>query len=110
MQEDLDCHGKARKSDNIAHRLGTPRMRIPRSGGSIFTKTFALTRLQRGPRPFSGDALLIDRQLFSGLPPEDLFDLPMPPRGEAESEKLEYERALNRRAAWRQVRHAGPDP
>ncbi len=36
---------------------------------------------QRGTKPFSGDALLLDGQLYSNLLPDELRDLPMPPRG-----------------------------
>ncbi len=61
------------------------------------------------PFTFSGDALLIDGQLFSPLLPDDLRQLPMPPRGASAEEKAIYERAFNLRARWRYVRHAGPD-
>ncbi len=71
--------------------------------------TFQPVTHQRGIRPFSGDALLIDGSLFSTLLPEELRDLPMPPRGAPEEDKLAYEAAFNRRARWRYVRHAGPD-
>jgi len=71
--------------------------------------TFQITRHQRGLRPFSGDALLVDGQLFSPLLPSELHDLPMPPRGAPESIKEEYEVDFNHRARWRMVRHAGPD-
>jgi hypothetical protein len=64
---------------------------------------------QRGRRPFAADALLIDGHLFSRLLPSELVDLPMPPRGASVAEKLEYERAFNRRARYRYVRHAGPE-
>src|SRR5207302_1162487 len=56
---------------------------------------------QRGTKPFSGDALLIDGQLFSPLLPEELRDLPVPPRGAPEEEKLAYEAKFNQRARWR---------
>jgi hypothetical protein len=72
-------------------------------------QTFQVVTHQRGSRPFSGDALLIDGQLFSPLLPPDLRDLPVPPRGAAESEKEAYEAKFNQRARWRLVRHAGPD-
>lgn len=39
-------------------------------------QTFQPVTHQRGIRPFSGDALLIDGQLFSSLLPDDLRDLP----------------------------------
>jgi len=60
-------------------------------------------------RPFSGDALLIDGQLFSSLLPEELRELPSPPRGASEVEKGPYEARFNLRARWRMARHAGPD-
>jgi hypothetical protein len=71
--------------------------------------TFTPVTHQRGTKPFAGDALLIDGALFSSLLPDELRDLPMPPRGASEEEKLDYEQAFNRRARWRYVRHAGPD-
>ncbi len=72
-------------------------------------QTFGLKTTQRGVRPFSGDALLIDGQLFSSLLPEELRDLPMPPQGASEAEKLEREAAFNQRSRWRMCRLAGPD-
>jgi hypothetical protein len=72
-------------------------------------QTFQVTKKQRGPRPFSGDALLIDGQLYSSLLPVDLYELPMPPRGAPETVKSEYEAAFNQRARWRMSCHAGPD-
>ena len=50
---------------------------------------------QRGVKPFSGEALLIDGQLFSRLLSEELRDLPLPPRGGPEEEKLAYEAGFN---------------
>jgi hypothetical protein len=50
-------------------------------------QTFQPVTHQRGIRPFSGDALLIDGQLFSSLLPLDLRDLPSPPRGASQAEK-----------------------
>ena len=64
---------------------------------------------QRGDKPFSGNALLIDGQLFSPHLPQELRDLPVPPRGASEAEKLTYEAKFNQRARWRLTRHAGPD-
>jgi hypothetical protein len=55
------------------------------------------------------EALFIDGQLFSPLLPEDLRDLPVPPRGASEGERLDYEAKFNQRARWRLTRHAGPD-
>jgi hypothetical protein len=59
--------------------------------------------------PFSGDALLIDGQLFSSLLPGDLRDLLAPPRGSGEAEKETYEAKFNLRARWRMARHVAPD-
>jgi hypothetical protein len=72
-------------------------------------QTFQPVTHQRGIRPFSGDALLLDGQLYSSLLPNELRDIPMPPRGASESIKLEHEAKFNLRARWRMVRHAGPD-
>lgn len=72
-------------------------------------QTFQPVTHQRGTRPFSGEALLIDGQLFSSLLPDDLRDLPSPPRGATEDEKLGYEAKFNLRARWRMMRHSGPD-
>jgi hypothetical protein len=60
-------------------------------------------------RPFSGEAVLVDGQLYSSQLPDELRDLPVPPRGATEAEKLAYEAKFNRRARWRLVRHGGPD-
>jgi hypothetical protein len=73
------------------------------------TQTFQVVTHQRGGRPFSGDALLLDGQLYSPHLPPELHDLPVPPRGASEEEKLAYEAKFNQRARWRLVRHAGPD-
>src|SRR5579871_2677295 len=72
-------------------------------------QTMQLVTHQRGVRPFSGDALLLDGQLYSSLLPDELRALPVPPRGSSEAEKLTYEEKYNLRARWRMVRHAGPD-
>ena len=72
-------------------------------------QTFRPVTHQRGLRPFSGEARLVDGQLYSAHLPDDLVDLPMPPRGCSEADALAYEAAFNRRARWRLVRHAGPD-
>jgi hypothetical protein len=72
-------------------------------------QTFQVVTHQRGERPFSGDAVLVDGQLYSSLLPESLRDLPVPPRGASETEKLAYEARFNARARWRMVRHAAPD-
>jgi hypothetical protein len=73
------------------------------------TQTFQVVTHQRGTKPFSGPALLIDGQLFSSHLPDGLRDLPAPPRGSSEAEKLVYEAKFNQRARWRLVRHASPD-
>jgi hypothetical protein len=72
-------------------------------------QTFQPVTHQRGVRPFSGDGLLIDGQLFSTLLPDELRDLPSPPRGASEDEKLAYESKFNLRARWRMMRHSPPD-
>jgi hypothetical protein len=56
--------------------------------------TFQPVTHQRGRRPFAGDAVLVDGQLFTQLLPDELIGLPMPPRGAIVAEKLEYERGL----------------
>ena len=87
------------RPETTSHPLGRARI----------SQTFQAVTHQRGRRPFSGDALLIDGQLFSSHLPHDLRDLPAPPRGATEEEKLAYEAKFNQRARWRLVRHAGPD-
>jgi hypothetical protein len=72
-------------------------------------QTFQVVNHQRGSRPSSSEALLIDGQLFSPHLPQNLRDLPMPPRGASEEEKRAYEAKFNQRARWRLVRHAGHD-
>jgi hypothetical protein len=72
-------------------------------------QTFQPVTHQRGTRPFGSEVLLIDGQLFSGLLPPDLRDLPVPPRGATEPEKEAYEAKFNLRARWRMARHAAPD-
>jgi hypothetical protein len=76
---------------------------------SGIAQTFQVVTHQRGRRPVSGDALLIDGQLYSPHLPQDLRDLPVPPRGASEGEKEAYEAKFNQRARWRLVRHTGPD-
>ena len=56
-------------------------------------QTFQPVTHQRGIRPFSGEALLIDGQLFSSLLPDELGDLPSPPRGANEAERERNERS-----------------
>jgi hypothetical protein len=72
-------------------------------------QTFQPVTHQRGVRPFSGDGVLVDGQIYSSMLPEDLRDLPAPPRGAPEAEKLAYEAKFNLRAQWRMARHAAPD-
>jgi hypothetical protein len=86
---------------------GTTHHKLAQAG---IDQTFQPVTHQRGIKPFSGDALLIDGQLYSPLMPLELRDLPSPPRGVSELDKLEYEAKFNQRARWRLVRHAGPDP
>jgi hypothetical protein len=85
---------------------GTVHHRLAQAG---IHQTFQPVTHQRGRRPFSGDALLIDGQLFSNLLPDELRNLPAPPRGASEAEKERYEARFNQRARWRMMRHAGPD-
>ena len=60
--------------------------------------TFTPVTHQRSTKPFDGDALVIDGQLYSSLLPEELRSLPMPPRGASEDDKRDYEQHFNRRA------------
>jgi hypothetical protein len=85
---------------------GTTHHKLAQAG---IHQTFQPVTHQRGVRPFSGDALLLDGQLYSNLLPNELRDLPMPLRGAPEPVKLEHESKFNLRARWRMVRHAGPD-
>lgn len=85
---------------------GTTHHKLAQAG---IHQTFQPVTHQRGSRPFNGEALLLDGQLYSNLLPDDLRQLPMPPRGAAEEVKLAHEQDFNRRARWRMVRHAGPD-
>ncbi len=73
-------------------------------------QTLQLVTHQRGIRPFAGDALLLDGQLYSPLLPAELRDLAAPPRFASGNYRLAYEKKFNQRARWRMVRHAGPDP
>src|SRR5579872_4327086 len=72
-------------------------------------QTLQLVTHQRGIRPFAGNALLLDGQLFSPLLPEDLRDLAVPPRFAKGNYRLAFEKKFNQRARWRMVRHTGPD-
>lgn len=72
--------------------------------------TFSLTMAQRGIRPFSRRAFVLDGQLYSDLLPAELRDLPMPPANLPDQAKAAlYEKAFNQRAHWRLVRHRPPD-
>jgi hypothetical protein len=64
---------------------------------------------QRGIRPFSKEAILMDGQLFSTLLPNELRDLATAPMTATGAYRRAYEEPFNRRARWRLVRHAGPD-
>jgi hypothetical protein len=85
---------------------GTTHHKLAQAG---IHQTFQVVTHQRGVRPFSGDAVLLDGQLYSSLLPDELRDLPVAPRGASEAEKLTYESKFNLRARWRMVRHAAPD-
>lgn len=85
---------------------GTVHHRLAQAG---IHQTFQPVTHQRGDKPFPGDALLIDGQLFSPFLPVELRDLPVPPRGASEAEELSYEAKFNQRARWRLTRHAGSD-
>lgn len=85
---------------------GTVHHRLAQAG---IHQTFQPVTHQRGTRPFSGDAVLIDGLLFSPLLPDELRDLPAPPRGAGEADKQAYEAKFNQRARWRMMRHSPPD-
>jgi hypothetical protein len=72
-------------------------------------QTLELVTHQRGVRPFAGDALLLDGQLYSPFLPADLRDLAAPPRFATGAYRRAYEEKFNRRARWRLVRHSAPD-
>jgi hypothetical protein len=72
-------------------------------------QTFHLVPSQRGIRPFSKEALLMDGQLYSSSLPADLRDLAMPKFLAKGNYRLAYEEPFNRRASWRFVRHSGHD-
>jgi hypothetical protein len=73
------------------------------------SQTIELVTHQRGIRPFSGDALLVDGQLYSRFLPNELRDLKSPPRFRPAHYKRPYEERFNQRSRWRLVRHAKPD-
>ena len=64
---------------------------------------------QRGIRPFAGEALLLDGQLYSPFLPAELRDLAMPPRNAPAPLRRAYEKKFNQRAQYRYVRHSKPD-
>ena len=72
-------------------------------------QTFQPVTHQRGIRPFAGEALLVDGQLFSPFLPVELRDLAAPPRFATGPYRRAFEAPFNRRARWRYVRHSRPD-
>jgi hypothetical protein len=72
-------------------------------------QTLQLVTHQRGIRPFAGEALLLDGQLYSKHLPAELRDLRSPPRNRTKQSRRTYEAKFNQRARWRYVRHARPD-
>jgi hypothetical protein len=72
-------------------------------------QTLELVTHQRGIRPFAGEALLLDGQLYSPLLPAELRDLVMPPRYAPRALRRAYEKKFNQRARYRYVRHSKPD-
>ncbi len=72
-------------------------------------QTLEIVTHQRGIRPFAGDALLLDGQLYSQFLPKELRDLAMPPRSAPAPLRSSYEKEFNRRASYRFVRHAKPN-
>jgi hypothetical protein len=72
-------------------------------------QTIELVTHQRGIRPFSGDALLLDGQLYSQFLPIELRDLKSPPRFRPAHYKRPYEDRFNQRSRWRLVRHTAAD-
>jgi hypothetical protein len=69
------------------------------------SQTIELVTHQRGVRPFSGDALLLDGQLYSKFLPNELRDLKAPPRFRPAHYKRPNEEKFNQRSRWRLVRH-----
>jgi len=72
-------------------------------------QTLELVTHQRGIRPFAGEALLLDGQLYSSFLPPELRDLAMPPRYAPAPRRKSYEDKFNLRAQYRYVRHSKPD-
>jgi hypothetical protein len=63
---------------------------------------------QRHEKPGIGASRQTDGHLFAEQLPEDLLNLPMPPRGAAEAEKEPYIERFNQRAAYRYSRIKAP--
>jgi hypothetical protein len=72
-------------------------------------QTFQLVMSQRGIRPFSKEAILMDGQLYSTLLPNELRDLALAPMKATGAYRRAYEEPFNKRARWRLVRHCAPD-
>jgi hypothetical protein len=87
------------KAETTGHRL-------TRAG---IEQTVQLVTHQRGIRPFAGEAMLVDGQLYSKLLPTELRDLTVPPRYAPGPYRRAFEEKFNQRARWRYVRHAKPD-
>jgi hypothetical protein len=65
---------------------------------------------QRLAKPLADDCIVIDGIPYSAHMPEELRrELPFPPYNSTEEERLRYDEAFNRRAAWRYQRIAAPD-
>ena len=63
------------------YSLCQPTTTVHLLGPAGIAQTFQPVTHQRGTRPFSGEALLIDGQLFSPHLPDGLRDLPAAPQG-----------------------------
>jgi hypothetical protein len=72
-------------------------------------QTFQLVMSQRGIRPFSKEAILMDGQLFSTLLPNELRDLATAPMTATGAYRRAYEEPFNRRARWCLVCYVAPD-
>lgn len=73
--------------------------------------TYMLVKSQRGHHPFvHGDALLIDGILYHRLMPPELWNMPGPPNGDADSpESIAHRARADLRARWRLRRDQRPD-
>jgi len=78
-------------------------------GAARIEQTLQPVTHQRGIQPFSGEALLLDGQLYSRFLPTELRDLAMPPRFASGAYRRAFEDSFNLRARWRYVRHSRPD-